>query len=311
VTARAPAPRKSAARGSARGRGPRVLVVYKKSAYQLYVHERKNERVKALLARDHVVVARLRDAHDDHVGALADAERILRDLGARAVFRYRADAGTAEDVDLVVTLGGDGTLLWASHEVGPGVPIVAINTAPRDSVGFFCAGTKDHLGDVLADALAGRLRATELARMKVVVDGVTMSERVLNDALYCHESPAATSRYLLLLDGEVEEQKSSGLWIGPAAGSTAAQRSAGGKVLPPTSTALQYVVREPYTPDGAGYAHTRGLVRDGERLRVVSKMRAGRLYLDGPHDAHVVEMGAEIAFTRSPQSLTLLGFRRR
>jgi acetyl-CoA acetyltransferase len=44
----------------------------------------------------------------------------------------------------------DGTLLWASHAVGPDVPVIAVNTAPRDSVGFFCAGTRDALGDVLA-----------------------------------------------------------------------------------------------------------------------------------------------------------------
>jgi len=290
---------------------PHILVIYKKSAFQLYVRERRSPRVVSLLRRKHVAVDRMRAAHDDHVGTIAAAKELLRALGTRAVFRYRADVGAAHEFDLVVTLGGDGTLLWASHAVGADVPVIAINTAPRDSVGFFCAGTKENIGDVLADAVAGRVRASRLARMRVDVDGKQVANRVLNDALFCHECPAATSRYLLTVDGVEEEQKSSGVWIGPAAGSTAAQRSAGGRVLPVSSQRLQYVVREPYTPDGSRYRFVRGLIAPGESLSMINKVRSGRLYLDGPHAAHVVEMGSQLAFTRSDEPLTLLGLRRR
>jgi NAD+ kinase len=291
--------------------GPRVLVIYKKSAFQIYVRERRSARIAALLREGHVTVARLRAAHEDHVGTVAAARAVLRALGARAVFRYRAEVGAAEGFDLVVTLGGDGTLLWASHAVGAEVPVVAVNTAPKDSVGFFCAGTRDALSDVLADAVAGRTRATRLTRMRVELDGAEVSNRVLNDALFCHECPAATSRYLLHVGAHEEEQRSSGLWIGPAAGSTAAQRSAGGRVLPVGSQRLQFVVREPYLAQGKRYRYMRGLVAPGDALRVVSKMRAAQLFLDGPHAAVPVEMGAAITFTRSDEPLTLLGLRRR
>jgi hypothetical protein len=40
-------------------------------------------------------------------------------------------------------------------------------------------------------------------------------------------------------------------------------------------------------------------------------MRAAQLFLDGPHAAVPVEMGAAITFTRSDEPLTLLGLRRR
>jgi len=307
MKASAPAPR---AVGKSSAPAPRVLVIYKKSAFQLYVRERRSPRVVALLRKKHITVARLRAAHDDHVGTLAAAKDVLRALGTRAVFRYRAEVGAAHEFDLVVTLGGDGTLLWASHSVGADVPIVAINTAPTDSVGFFCAGTKDNLADVLADAVAGRTRASRLARMRVDVDGKRVANRVLNDALFCNVCPAATSRYLIAYRGLEEEQKSSGVWIGPAAGSTAAQRSAGGRVLPVASQRLQFVVREPYKPNGERYQHVRGLVAPGDSFGLINKMRSGRLYLDGPHDAHPVEMGSLLSFTRSDEPLTLLGLRR-
>jgi NAD+ kinase len=290
---------------------PHVLVIFKKSAFQLYVRERRSARVVSLLRKKDVTVQRLRAAHDDHVGSIAEAKSVLLALGTRAVFRYRADIGAAHEFDLVVTLGGDGTLLWASHAVGANIPVVAINTAPQDSVGFFCAGTKPELGDVLADAVRGRTRAVRLTRMRVDVDGERLGNRVLNDALFCHECPAATSRYLIARAGVEEEQKSSGLWVGPAAGSTAAQRSAGGRVLAVSSQHLQYVVREPYTPGAVRYKFERGLIAPDDSLHVINKMRSGRLYLDGPHAAHVVQMGARLTFARSDEPLTLLGLRRR
>ncbi|MBK8170445.1 MAG: NAD(+)/NADH kinase [Sandaracinaceae bacterium] len=293
-----------------RGAGPRVLVIYKKSALQVYVHERKNPRIQQLMTSKHPVVSRLVRAHDSHASALLVAQKVMRKLGAHAEFRFRSDAGKSDTFDLVVTLGGDGTLLWASHIVGPNHPIVAINTAPKDSVGFFCAGTRNELADILESAMKGKLRATKLSRMQVDVDGLTMSKRVLNDALFCHESPASTSRYLISAGGKKEEHKSSGLWVGPAAGSTAALKSAGGRVLPASSKQIQFVAREPYVPPGGSYSLTRGLIPEGKALSVVSKMRAGRLYLDGSHLAHVIEMGSTLRFSRSDEPLTLLGFRR-
>jgi NAD+ kinase len=284
-------------------------VIYKKSSYQIYVRERRHARIQQLVeAREPAALALLR-AHEDHARSLEQAKQALAQLGADANFRHRSRDAHAKGVDLVVTLGGDGTLLWASHLVGGDTPIVALNTAPKDSVGYFCAGKGDEIGDVLGDALAGKLRETTLTRMQVAIDDRVVSSRVLNDALYSHESPAATSRYSLRLGRVVEEHKSSGLWVGPAAGSTAAQHSAGGRVMPVESKQLQYVVREPYQPNGIRYQLRKGFVEPTKTLQIRSSMRAGRLYLDGPHDNHSVEMAATIEFRRSPESLRLLGFR--
>lgn len=290
---------------------PRVLVIYKKSAYEIYVRERRHKHIEQLVAERDTGALRLLRAHEHHMESLQSARDALSELGAQAKFRHRSDDTHAQNVDLVVTLGGDGTLLWASHLVGANTPIIAINTAPKDSVGYFCAGTKDELGDVLADALSGKLPCTSLTRMQVELDGQVVSKRVLNDALYCHESPAATSRYALRFGRTFEEHKSSGVWVGPAAGSSAAQRSAGGQLLPLDAQELQFVVREPYEANGVRYALKQGLVKPGQSLKIDSRMRAGRLFLDGPHAVHIVEMAARIEFRRSKEPLQLLGFRRR
>jgi NAD+ kinase len=291
---------------------PSVLVIYKKSAYQRFVVEKKDARVQRLLAEADPTVNRFREAHDSHLGTIEEARSILRQLGARATYRHLPRREKIGMYDLVVTLGGDGTLLWASHVVGKDTPMVAINTAPEDSVGYFCAGTRENLHAILSRALSGKLRATSLARMAVELEGKLLSKRVLNDALYSHECPAATTRYLIRHGSVEEEHKSSGIWIGAAAGSTAAQRSAGGRVLPLRSEKLQYVVREVYSPHGEhNYKLLRGLVPPGECLEIRSKIPAGRLYLDGPHRQHDVSLGAVVRFRRSNDPLTILGLQRR
>ena len=120
--------------------------------------------------------------------------------------------------------------------------------------------------------------------MRVDLNGKCLHARVLNEALFCHASPAATSRYILEVvrgNGAAEEdQRSSGVWIGPAAGSTAAQKSAGGRVLPLQSLKIQYVVREPYTPAGGHFRFAKGKLEPNGRLVLRSKMREAKVFLE-------------------------------
>jgi NAD+ kinase len=143
--------------------------------------------------------------------------------------------------------------------------------------------------------------------MQVRVNGRRRSARVLNDALYAHSSPAATSRYLLEIGKITEEQRSSGIWIGPAAGSTAAVRSAGGKVLPLSSEKLQLVVREPYAPFGKRYELLRRVVEPGESVVMRSKMDEAMLWLDGPYRQVPIRLGDQAEFSVSDEPLKVLG----
>jgi NAD+ kinase len=290
---------------------PKVLVVYKKSTYQRYVG-RAQARLQELIAHSDVSVEGLLHEHEIHQETLRQAKQALRDLGARAVLRYRPEPMPEEGSwDLIVTLGGDGTLLWASHLADSATPMLAINSAPDTSVGYFCAGHGHKVDEVLAAALAGTLKPSRLARMRVDVGDEVISTRVLNDALYCHESPAATSRYILEFAGERERQMSSGVWVGPAAGSTAAIGSAGGKVLPMGSQKIQFVVREPYRGVNNRYRLIKGMVSPGEELAITSRMTMGRIFLDGTQKVYPVGIGDRIRMTLSDEPLTLLGLDRR
>jgi NAD+ kinase len=313
---------------TASSRAPRVLVVLKRSSWRKWIEEERDARIQRLVAAEDETVRRMRPGHQAHIETIEEVRRALSELGADAFYSEHPHHFRVEGrCDLVVTVGGDGTLLAASHGIGAGVPLLGVNSAPMQSVGFFCAAKKGRAKAALAAALAGDMRRVELARMRVELDGTLLHDRVLNEALFCHASPAATSRYILRLvaanggahtnrgprdrgkarEIEVEEQKSSGLWVGPAAGSTAAQRSAGGKVLPLTSTKLQYVVREPYRIEGHMLHLAQGLIDEEQALEIKSKMRQARVFLDGDHIVHDVTIGNVVTMRRSVEPLTVLG----
>ncbi len=315
---------------------PHVLVLAKKSALRAHLEgkdEDRHARVEQLLRDNDPTVQRMTGAHAQHEACLVEVREALEALGcdAKMVMASELDEfkvvidpvpgppeasgrpgarPPARRPDLVVTVGGDGTLLAASHAVSD-TPILAINSAPGFSVGFFSGGRLGNVRETLQKALDGKLPIARLTRMKVEKDGVLLTTRVLNEVLVCSAVPAATTRYLLEHRGSLEEQKSSGIWIGPAAGSTAAQRSAGGRVLPLTSEKLQFVVREPYTPAGQTLRHARGLVAKGDSLSIRMKTADARIFVDGPHEVHPTTIGDHLRVSASDEPLHLVGVVRR
>ncbi len=289
------------------GRMRRVAVIIKRSAYDLAL-EQPDDRLHALLEQNDPTVANVMSAHQAHTATVAELKSALQEEDVEVVrVRKRREPFDAEEFDLVIVVGGDGTMLRASHNVGSETPMLAINSAPDHSVGFFCGARRGEVAGAVAAAVRGKLPRVQLSRMRVSLNRQVVHSRVLNDALYCHQSPAATTRYIIELGDVREEHKSSGLWVGPAAGSTAAQRSAGGKVLPLTSKALQLVVREPYTPDGKPYKLSRQLIKPDQKLIVRSKSRRMRMYLDGHETVVRLDLGDVVTFEQSPETLTVLG----
>jgi NAD+ kinase len=290
--------------------GTRVIVVLKRSSYSRFVEDEGDPRAKSLLRKKDPSVARWLVSHREHTRTIDAVLLALDALGARAVVVRRPSAVfDAADAALVVVVGGDGTLLAASHNVGS-TPILGVNSAPEFSVGFFCGAQRVNIKRSLSAALDGELDSVLLTRMSVSLNGRERSRRVLNEALYCHASPAATSRYVLSHGRVSETQKSSGFWLGPAAGSTAAQRSAGGRVLPLRSQKLQLVVREPYAPAGTRYRLLRFTIDPGNKVEAQSMMQDACMFLDGPYRQIPVSLGDVATFRMSPEPLRVLGLGR-
>ncbi len=170
-----------------------VEVVLKRSSWRKWVEQEADPRVAQLLAAGDETVGRMRASHADHMETIEEVRASLADLGVTARFsdqphQFRVDPRS----NLVVIVGGDGTLLGASHGVGPGVPLLGVNSSPDYSVGFFCGAKKGRVKQALKAALEGTLRSSALTRMRVELNGHPLHDRVLNEALFCHVSPRAT-----------------------------------------------------------------------------------------------------------------------
>jgi NAD+ kinase len=277
-----------------------ALVVYKKSQLRLAL-EKRNSRIQRLMKQGDPSVAPMKAAHDAHEATLVEVERALKEAGlpAKRVYRARLRPAMTEG-RVVISVGGDGTLLDASHKVR-GAPVLGVNSDPAHSVGFLCAAHRGSFARLLAAILDDRLAPTPVRRLTASIDDVVLPFPVLNDILVAHKNPAATSRYLISHDGLVEDHKSSGVWISTPAGSTAALSSAGGDILELDDARCQLRVREPFVADGPAMRLGNLWLAPDEDVVITSKMREGRVYLDGPHEVFDLPMGARLSLNgRAP-----------
>jgi NAD+ kinase len=145
-----------------------------------------------------------------------------------------------EGCDLVIVLGGDGTLLAAARAIGRReTPLFPVNLG---GLGFLTAITIDELYPELERAFRGehRIAKRKLLATEVVRDGqVVAAYEALNDAVL---TKAAIAR-MIDLDAHVDEQfvcayKADGLIISTPTGSTAYSLSAGGPIIFPSVPAI-------------------------------------------------------------------------
>lgn len=242
-------------------------------------------------------------AAQEHVRTLDALYQRLQHLG----LPFRAipieQLGPIQDVDLVITVGGDGTVLATSHFVTT-QPILGVKSFGQTSVGHFCAATRASLDLTLQRIQAGDLQPKRLNRLRATMNEHPLEELILNECLFAHGSPAAISDYRLTVGRRSEVQRSSGVWVGTAAGSTAAMLGAGGRALPLESDELQYVVREPYTPRAA-YRLRSGVLPARHTIRIESLTPHGTLSIDGAHIQYPAPEGTVITLRHAPRPLRI------
>lgn len=144
-------------------------------------------------------------------------------------------AQLAKESQLLLVLGGDGTLLAAARVAAPlGIPILPINMG---SLGFLTSFTLEELYPALEGTLAGHLSSSERVMLNVELErGGTVVERqsVLNDAVINKGELARMIDLELTIDGDVVcGYHADGLIVATPTGSTAYSLSAGGPIVHP------------------------------------------------------------------------------
>ncbi|GJX42659.1 NADH kinase [Tanacetum coccineum] len=261
-----------------------------------------------------------------HRDAIEFCQNILRRKPVDWDATFRSNLSQPiHDVDLVVTVGGDGTLLQASHLLNDSIPLLGVNSDPTQphevqefgnefdatrSTGYLCAATIKNFEQILNNILEGRIVPSELSRMSIKVNSMPLSTYALNDILIADPCPASASRRRIRKDGQASlpltNCRSSGLRVSTAAGSTAAMLSAGGFQMPILSTDLQYMVREPISPTSASLSLMHGLVKPNETMDIDWYTNEGLIYVDGHRNTHPVQHGDTIQSVSSCGLLAIL-----
>jgi NAD+ kinase len=277
----------------------RVLVVYKQSFLE-------SHRGEVGLLRRLEPAERTRLLRDDreNKAALREVVRTIEKAGAQPKVVYRGNLAASPLYDLIITVGGDGTFFMAAHRAH-GTPILGVNSVPTSSLGLFSAANRSTFAAMLEKALERGLPALQLNRMTILINDRARPELALNDVLIAHPSPAALSRFSVSVDGgKAEVQRSSGIWISTAAGSTAAIRAAGGRRMPLASRRLQYLVREPYYwPSRPRLRH--GYAKTAIELRVL--MNQATLWVDGVRTRIELDLGDRVRLETGAEPATVLG----
>ncbi len=283
----------------------KVLLVYKKSAYDIHFGKYRHPSLARLYREGDPQLAHFERSHHVHYGTL----KAVRDLLKKNKFSVRAvsrgEVPSARGFDLVLSVGGDGTFLEAARRTGI-EPIIGVNSDPAHSVGRFCTADRRSFPALLERALAGRAHVRRLARLAMKLNGRPLGTPVLNDVLVCHVNPAAMSHYVIAVQGRREQHRGSGVWIATAAGSTGASHSAGGRFLPLESRRFLYWPRELYRGHRLAYRLKGGVLPPEGRLTLRSLMPEGMIYPDGAHARHPFGYGDVLEISPSKTVLSVL-----
>lgn len=207
-------------------------------------------------------------------------------------------------VDAVLALGGDGTILHTAHLLnGAAVPILGVNLG---SLGFLTSFTADQLEEALHGLVADQLPRVNrrvLACEKWRDDKLQSSHRALNDVVAGWGQSTRIVNIRVRINGEeVTTYRCDGLILSTPTGSTAHSLSAGGPIVHPDTPALLLNVICPHTLSARPM-----MIPDQCELAIEICETSKKLLLsvDGREEGSLEE-GDRLAVRLSPQGVTLL-----
>jgi NAD+ kinase len=225
-----------------------------------------------------------------------------------AAYAGQSDSLPRQDVpqgaQLVIVLGGDGTLLSAARAIGGrDIPLFAVNMG---GLGFLTAITVDEIYPQLERALHGdfrisrrRMLHSELWRGGEFLAGY----EALNDVVLTKAEIARMIDLEIQIDGHfVCTYRVDGLIIATPTGSTGYSLSAGGPIVYPTVAALAITPICPHT-----LSNRPVIVPDDKVIQVINRSADGSTYLT--IDGQVGELlhdGDQVLCRRSESSISLI-----
>ena len=214
--------------------------------------------------------------------------------------KLHTDTFILENSDLVIAIGGDGTLLSASRIFGSkGLPLLGINLG---NLGFLTDIPPQELTKSINSILSGGFVVDERIFLEARLNEKRIQGLALNEAVIHSGSVAQLIEYELQINDKlVYRQKADGIIISTSTGSTGYSLSGDGPILHPN---VKGIVLNPMFPHTL---NSRPLIVDDSskiKISIVGKRRA-MLSLDS-HNFTNLKKGTEVFIQKSPVKLKLI-----
>lgn len=200
--------------------------------------------------------------------------------------------------DMIIVLGGDGTLLRAQSKMKPETPIFGINMG---TVGFLTEIEAKDTFDALNDILKGNYYKEK--RTKLVVSHENHRYSAMNEVVIMTNKPAKMLHFEIQVDGEIiEEVRADGLIVSTPSGSTAYSMSAGGPIVDPKVGGFIIIPICPYKLGARPF-----IVSDNSEITVklLKKGKSAVFVMDGQRNEEA-EYEEEIKFKKSDKDVYLI-----
>jgi NAD+ kinase len=217
----------------------------------------------------------------------------------------REELGPASD--LIVAVGGDGTLLDAGRTVAPqGVPVLGVNIG---RLGFMVDVPPDDMHTTLDEVFAGNYiadaRLMLSTRLKPAgAPPIAPGTPAVNDCVVRNQAFARVLDFDTYINGDfISHHRADGMVVATPTGSTAYALSGGGPVLHPSLDALALVPICPHT------LSDRPLIVDGNHeieIRIASTLVGNALYTNDGQVSEGLTAGDSILINRAPYDLQLI-----
>lgn len=208
----------------------------------------------------------------------------------------------ASSYDLIVVLGGDGTLMSVARAQEEPVPILGVNLG---TLGFLAEISRTELYPSLMEILAGRFETESRSLLEVELEreGAVVSYRALNDVVLTKSALARIIDLRIEVDERlVARYRSDGLILSTPTGSTAYNLSAGGPIAYPS---LPVVILTPICPHTL--SHRPLVIPDSSQIVVTLETRSEEVFLtlDG-QEGMAMKYEDRVRVRSSPRKIELV-----
>ncbi len=247
-----------------------VLLSTKQTALEYF--KREFEDPKDVLSPEDL--ATIKGSHEIHYAALNHVRKVLDSAGIshQRVYQPYAACDEFKDRDLVISVGGDGTVLNTAHYVTDDTPVLTVKSDQR-SLGALCTVDAFDFEKALERIVRDDFKIESWTRVEGRIGNKT--DLALNEILVGPKYTPGTARYEVCFGNIREKQMSTMITASTGAGSTALYANIPGNegVFSRTARELRFIVA--LYSASADYKLVKGAISLGQILEIRSLMNIG------------------------------------